>query len=73
MRNIIEITIQKFSESDFMIVEDLDNNYNKLSPRYKIILILEDMKKSIDEIKIIMSFEETSYYSAKSRINGAKK
>lgn len=54
-------------------VEDLDNNYNKLSPRYKIILILEDMKKSIDEIKIIMSFEETSYYSAKSRINGAKK
>lgn len=54
-------------------VEDLDNNYNKLSPRYKIILILEDMQKSIDEIKIIMSFEETSYYSAKSRINGAKK
>ena len=54
-------------------VETLDNSYKKLSPRYKIILVLEDMGKTIEEIMLIMSFEESSYYSAKSRINGAKK
>ena len=54
-------------------VESLDQNYKKLTPRYKIILILEDMGKSVEEIKLIMSFEATSYFSAKSRINSAKK
>lgn len=54
-------------------VETLDNGYKKLSPRYKIILVLEDMGKTIEEIMLIMSFEESSYYSAKSRINSAKK
>ena len=54
-------------------VESLDQNYKKLSPRYKIILVLEDMGKSVEEIKLIMSFEATSYFSAKSRINSAKK
>jgi len=56
-----------------MFVESLDQNYKKLTPRYKIILILEDMGKTIEEIKLIMTFEESSYYSAKSRINSAKK
>ena len=54
-------------------VETLDNDYKKLSPRYKIILVLENMGKKMEDIMLIMSFEETSYYSAKSRINGAKK
>ena len=54
-------------------VEELDKNYPKLTPRYKIILVLEDMGKTMEEIMLIMSFEETSYYSAKSRINSAKK
>jgi hypothetical protein len=55
------------------LVESFDNDYKKLTPRYKIILILEDLGKSIEDIKQIMSFEETSYYSAKSRINGQRK
>ncbi len=54
------------------LVASFDNDYKKLTPRYKIILILEDLGKSIDEIKQIMSFEESSYYSAKSRINAQK-
>ncbi|MBO4771662.1 MAG: hypothetical protein J5595_03875, partial [Bacteroidales bacterium] len=54
------------------IVASLDNNYKKLTPRYKIILILEDIGKTIDNIKQIMSIEDTSYYSAKSRINSQK-
>ena len=54
-------------------INNLDMNYTKLTPRYKIILILEDMGKTINEIKKIMSFEETSYYSAKSRINNMKR
>ncbi|MBR4677372.1 MAG: tetratricopeptide repeat protein [Bacteroidales bacterium] len=54
-------------------VETLDNDYKKLTPRYKIILVLEDMGKTIEEIMPIMSFGENAYYSAKSRINGAKK
>lgn len=53
-------------------VASLDNDYKKLSPRSKIILILEDIGKNIQEITKIMSFEESSYYSAKSRINGQK-
>ena len=54
-------------------VETLDNDYKKLTPRYKIILVLEDMGKTIEEIMQIMSFGENAYYSAKSRINGTKK
>jgi len=54
-------------------VETLDNDYKKLTPRYKIILVLEDMGKKMEEIMQIMSFGENAYYSAKSRINGAKK
>ena len=54
------------------VVAAFDNDYKKLTPRYKIILILEDLGKSIEDIKNIMSFEESSYYSAKSRINGQK-
>ncbi|MBO7439739.1 MAG: hypothetical protein J6U21_08680 [Bacteroidales bacterium] len=54
------------------LVASFDNDYKKLTPRYKIILILEDLGKSTDEIKQIMSFEESSYYSAKSRINAQK-
>lgn len=54
-------------------VETLDNDCKKLTPRYKIILVLEDMGKTIEEIMQIMSFGENAYYSAKSRINGAKK
>jgi tetratricopeptide (TPR) repeat protein len=54
------------------LVESFDIDYKKLTPRYKIILILEDLGKSIEDIKQIMSFEETSYYSARSRINGQR-
>ena len=54
-------------------VDNLENNYKKLTPRYKIILILEDLGKNLEEIKKVMSFEESSYYSAKSRINSQKK
>jgi hypothetical protein len=58
-------------KTDF--IDDLDKNYPKLTPRYKIILVLEDMGKKMEEIMQIMSFGENAYYSAKSRINGAKK
>ncbi len=54
-------------------VKTLENEYHKLTPRYKIILTLEDLGKSIDEIQQIMSFGESSYRSAKSRINSQKK
>lgn len=54
-------------------VKTLESGYHKLTPRYKIILTLEDLGKSIDEIQQIMSFGESSYRSAKSRINTQKK
>ena len=54
-------------------VKTLESGYHKLTPRYKIILILEDMNKQMADILTIMSFEESSYRSAKSRINSQKK
>lgn len=63
----------KPSREKEICVDDLNKNYPKLSPRYKIILILENMGKKMEEIMQIMSFGENAYYSAKSRINGAKK
>ena len=53
-------------------VKTLETEYQKLTPRYKIILILENMGKQMVDILPIMSFEETSYRSAKSRINAQK-
>ena len=54
-------------------INALETEYKKLSPRNKIILILENMGKKMSDILTIMSFEETSYRSAKSRINSQKK
>jgi len=71
LQNDNDAAINRTLKPEF--VKTLENEYQKLTPRYKIILILEDLGKSIDEIQQIMSFGESSYRSAKSRINAQKK
>ena len=53
-------------------VVHLENDYSKLSPRYIIFMILEDMGKDDNEICRIMTININTIRSIRSRINGKK-
>ncbi|MBP5367020.1 MAG: tetratricopeptide repeat protein [Bacteroidales bacterium] len=53
--------------------ELIETNYNRLSPREKIILILIERGKTQSEIQNILTMSESAYYTAISRIKKNKK
>ena len=65
--------IEYYQTLDFLFVYSFETDYIRLTDRQKVFLILQHIPKTKEQIMQIMTIEESSFRSTKSRIDGMRK
>ena len=65
--------IDYYQSVDFLFVRSLETDYVSLTDRQKVFLILVHIGKTKEQIMHIMTLEDGSYRSMKSRVENGKK
>ena len=65
--------IEYYQTLDFLFVYSFETDYIRLTDRQKVFLILQHIPKTKEQIMQIMTIEESSFRSMKSRIEGMRK